>query len=84
MDEPHAVVERQPVGDLPVVLDVGLVVGVDVLALDEPRRLRVGAEDAERGIGVAEAGVERVVGVVAEVQRAERVALVLPLGGVCL
>ena len=33
--EPHAVVQRQPVGHLPVVLDVGLVVGVDDTA---PRR----------------------------------------------
>ena len=75
--EPHAVVERQPVVHLPVVLDVGLVVVVDVLALDELRRLVVGAEDPERGVGEPEPGVERVVGVVAEVERAERVALVL-------
>ena len=53
--EPHAVVERQPAGHLPVVLDVGLVVVVDVLPFDVLRRLVVGAEDAERGVGEAEA-----------------------------
>ena len=64
--EAQAVVERHPVVHLPVVLQEPLDVLVAKFALDELRLLRVAREHAERGVGVAEAGVERVVGVVVE------------------
>ena len=65
--EPQAVVDRQPVVHLPVVLHVELGVVVDHAAFDEPRLLQVLREHADRGVGETEAGVERVVRVVAEV-----------------
>ena len=65
--EAEAVVEGQAVVDLPVVLHVELGVVVDHAAFDELRRLQVLGEDASRRVGEAEARVERIVGVVAEV-----------------
>ena len=69
--EAHAVVERQPAVHLPVVLDVELGVVVDHAAFDRASSCcRYCVKTPDRGVGVAEAGVERVVGVVAEVDRA--------------
>ena len=68
--EAHAVVERQAAVHLPVVLQVELGVVVDHAAFDEPLRLLVLREDAGRRIGEAEAGVERIRVVVAEVDPA--------------
>ena len=65
--EAHAVVERQPAVHLPVVLQVELGVVVDHAAFDQLRLLQVLREHADRRVGEAEAGIERVVGVVAEV-----------------
>ncbi len=65
--EPDAVVEGQALRGLPVVLDVTLDLVVEVAALDEPGLLGVLADDAQRSVRVAEAAVERVVRVVAEV-----------------
>ena len=65
--EPHAVVERQPGVHLPVVLQVELGVVVDHAAFDQLRLLQVLREHADRRVGEAEAGIERVVRVVAEV-----------------
>ena len=70
-------VDGQPVAGTPVVLDESLVVDRRVGALAPPRQLRVGAEDAERRVGEAEARVERVERVVGEVDRAEDIALAL-------
>ena len=70
MHEAHAVVDRQPIGRAPAVLQVALDVVVDELAFDETRLLAVGREDADRGVGERKPGVERVAGVVAEVDRA--------------
>ena len=69
-DEPHAVVERQPRVHAPVVLHVPLEIVVDVGALDILRLLLVGAEDPQRRVREAEAGVERVVRVIGEVEHA--------------
>ena len=77
--EPQAVVERQLAVHLPVVLHVGLELVVDELPFDERGLLRVRGEHAERRVGEAEPGIERVVGVVGEAQVAlerQRVALV--------
>ena len=76
MNQADAVVERQLVVHLPVVLDVAFSVVVDELPLDIPRELVVRREHPERGVGEAEARVERVAGVVREVHRA-RPALAL-------
>ena len=43
---------------------------VDVTALDQTFLLRVGLENTQRGVGVAEAGVERVVAGLAEIESA--------------
>ena len=69
MDEAQAVVERQPAVHLPVVLEIPLDVVVEEVALDELRVLRIRREHPRRGIGEAECGVERVVGVVREAER---------------
>ena len=68
--EAHAVVERQPVGGLPVVLRVPLDVLVAPFGQRELRGLLVGVEHAGRRVRVAEAGVERVARVVVEVDLA--------------
>ena len=65
--EPHAVVERQPVVHPPVVLRVELGVVVDHAAFDQLRLLEVLREHPRRRVGKAEARIEGVVGVVAEV-----------------
>ena len=64
--QPQAVVQGQAVVHLPVVLHVAFVGVVQEDAFDQDVLLRVGAEDAERGIGKAEAGIERVGGVPSE------------------
>ena len=69
MDQPGAVVQRQPARQLPVVLDEALDVVVDVTAFDVARELVVRGKDPERRIGEAEAGIQRIQRVVAEVQR---------------
>ena len=77
--EPQAVIERQVAVHLPVVLHVGLDLVVDELAFHERGLLRVRGEHAERRVGEAEPGIERVVRVVGEAQIAlerQRVALV--------
>ena len=65
--EPQAVVEREPLAHLPVVLDVELGVVVDRAGLDVLLRLLERAERADRRVGVAERRVERV--------RADRILL---------
>src|SRR5262245_40713870 len=79
MNEAQAVVERQIVPKLPVVLEVGFVVARGVRALSPARELCVGTEDAEGGVRKPEAGIERVVRVVLEIDRAENRALSAPL-----
>ena len=77
--EPQAVVERQVAVHLPVVLHVRLDLVVDELSFHERRLLRIRGEHAERRVGEAEPGVERVVRIVGEAQIAlerQRVALV--------
>ena len=69
-DEADADVQRELVVHLPVVLDVGLGVVRDVPAFHEPGELLVRVEDAERRIREPVLRVERVVGVVRQVQRA--------------
>ena len=68
--EAHAVVDREVVAGLPVVLHVELDVVVAPFRNGELRGLRVGVEDAGGRVRVGIAGVERVAGVVLEVDRA--------------
>ena len=68
MRDAHAVVERQPIGDLPVVLDVELVAVVDEVPFEQLVDLRIRREDAECRVRVAEPRVNRVVRVVGEAQ----------------
>ncbi len=68
--EADAVVERQLLAGAPVVLQVELEVRVPPLGNRELVGLRVGVEHAQRRVGVAVPGVERVVGVVGEVDAA--------------
>ena len=63
----QAVVQCQPVVHLPVVLHVELGVVVNHAAFDQPRLLQVLREHADRRVGEAESRIERVVGVIAEV-----------------
>ena len=67
MRKTDAVVQRQPAVHLPVVLDVALGVVVEHAALNELRGLQVLVVYAKNGVRIAVAGVERVVGVVGEV-----------------
>ena len=79
MHEAHAVVERGPAVHLPVVLNVALGVVVEVFALDVARQLVVGREAAEHRVREPELRVDRVAGVVREVERPERRRAVLVL-----
>ena len=65
--EAQPVVERQPRVHLPVVLQVELGVVVDHAAFDQRRLLQVLREHTDGRVGETEAGIERVVGVVPEV-----------------
>ena len=68
--QPHAVVERQTVVGLPVVLHVPLDVLVVPFGQRVLRGLLVDVEHARGGVRVAEPGVEGVVGIVPEVDLA--------------
>src|SRR6185437_6501294 len=70
MDKAEAIVERQLLRDLPVVLNEEVVVVINVAALEQSALLRVGLENTDSSVRVAEAGVKRVVGGVAEIERA--------------
>ena len=61
------IVERQAVGHLPVVLYVGLGVVVNEAALDVARELVVRGEGTKGGVGKAEARIQGIVSVVAEI-----------------
>src|SRR5262245_55967681 len=76
MDKAHAVIEREPVADFPVVLNESLPVVVNELSFDVFRKLIVRTEDAERCVGHTELRVQRIRSIVREIQRA-RPALTL-------
>jgi len=67
--EPHAVVERQPARELPVVLHEPLQAGGADVHPGGVGGFGVGVEHAQRGVGVSVAGVERVVHVAAEIEQ---------------
>ena len=69
MDEPHAVVERQVPRHLPVVLHEGFVIDVHEVAFSPSRGLLIRREHAQRRVREAERRVERIVLIVAEVER---------------
>src|SRR5207237_10583329 len=69
----QTVIERQSEAHLPIVLIVPLNIVVKVVAFEHLRLLSVGIKDAESRVGIAEAAIDRVVRVLAEVDRAPEV-----------
>ena len=86
MRHPHAVVKGQPRVDPPAVLRIRIPLPVHVLTVDAVVPFLVAREHSEQGVGVAVAGTQGIVGVVAEVVDAVVVVraglrLAVPLGG---
>src|SRR5258706_13738915 len=70
MREAHAGVQRELPVDLPVVLNIEILVVIDVMPLEHGVLLPEGGKDANRGIRKTESGIERVVAVVREIHLA--------------